>query len=147
MAPVRLRAASRFSAKAAKRFELASRDRASSDSPSSSLAHPPGTPSPEGVFREQHLTLAAHVDLAEHLAQYHTSFTGLAGIALEALRDLVAVELGCAWQEIRDALVRATLTHLEQRIRSASCFSVIFQPTERANASGSISRHGLSFGA
>ena len=35
----------------------------------------------------------------------------------------------------------AFLPHFEQRIRSASSFSVTDQPTRRARASGSISRH------
>jgi len=45
----------------------------------------------EGVFREQHLAVTAHVDPAEHLPQYHTRLAGLACIAIEALRDLLAV--------------------------------------------------------
>jgi len=70
----------------------------------------------EGVFREQLLAIAAQVDLAEHLTQHDARLASLTGIAIEALRYLVAVELGCARQEIRDALVCATLRELRLEV-------------------------------
>jgi len=46
---------------------------------------------PERVFGEQHLTLAAQGDLAEHLLQNDVRLGGCAWIAVESPRDLLTV--------------------------------------------------------